>query len=99
MVKIGKDRDWRTSPYPILIPHPCFQENSSLTPGVHQQLNENFVNDYDCDYDYDFAIRYLLFSREFVINRWFTSGWMKISREDAKLAKFLFFTLRLCAFA
>jgi hypothetical protein len=33
-------------------------------------------------------------SRKFVIK-----GGMKISRKDAKLAKFLFFTLRLCAFA
>ncbi|HNT76370.1 MAG TPA: hypothetical protein PKH77_15250 [Anaerolineae bacterium] len=40
-----------------------------------------------------------LFSEELLINRRFTSGWLKISREDAKLAKFLFFTLRLCAFA
>jgi len=29
----------------------------------------------------------------------FTSGGMKISRKAAKLAKALFFTLRLCAFA
>jgi len=40
-----------------------------------------------------------LFSEEFVITLRFTSGWMKISRKDAKLAKFLFFTSRLCAFA
>ncbi|HNT73877.1 MAG TPA: hypothetical protein PKH77_02540 [Anaerolineae bacterium] len=38
-----------------------------------------------------------LFSEEFLINGWpFTSGWMKISRKDAKPAKFLFL---LCIFA
>jgi len=35
----------------------------------------------------------------FFINRRATGGCMKISRKAAKFAKFLFFTLRLCAFA
>jgi len=46
-----------------------------------------------------FVICDLPCSQEFVINRRFTSGWMKISRKVAKPAKFLLFTLRLCAFA
>ncbi len=65
---------------------------------VHQRSDKNFVNDGDDDADYDFAIRYLLFSEEFIITLRFTSGWMKIfTAETQRSQRFSFFLCVLCA--